>query len=238
MKIKLKTPLSLPQKIRSGQHQCLPTEKGRGLCASFFSPDQLDEQAIKYAKSLDPNISLAADIGCSQYFPQSIRFAQIGLAVDAFDLIEPIPEYQAINQELSGKINYIQTNLMQNIDTYLTNKQYHLIYSNRFISHLPYLKAKVLFDVFFKHAAKGCRFFISFGNIESAEAQLYDGKSKSLEKRFDIQNTKLSKKHELTNPVCLYHRKEIYEIFLNNYNIDLIDEIPGTASIKLIFQKI
>jgi len=238
MKIKLKTPLSLPSTVMSEHHQCLPTEKGSGLCASFFSPDELDKQAVQYAKLLNPNTSRVADIGCSRYFPQAIRFAQLGLFVDAFDLSTPMPEYHEINQELNGKINYIQTDLMQEHISYLTNKQYHLIYSNRFISHLPYLIAKNLFDAFFTHAAKGCRFFISFGNVESDEARIYSDRLKPLEERFCIQQTELAEKHKLTNPVCLYHRNEIREKFLGGYKIEMLDEIFGTASIKIIFQKI
>lgn len=238
MLIKLETSLALPEKIMSGGHQCLPTEKGRGLCASFFSPDELDKQAVEYVKSLNPNTSRAIDIGCSQYFPQAIRLAQLGLLVDAFDIISPIPEYPKINQELGGKIQYIKADLTEDISPHLSNKQYDLVYSNRFISHLPYLKAQSLFDRLFEHANKGCHFFISFGHISSDEAKIYSAYNEPLEKRFGIQSTELAKKHSLTNPVCLYHREEIYETFLGGYQVKVIDEIKGDASIKLVFKKV
>src|SRR5580765_7139911 len=98
MKINLKTKLNLPTPVKTDAHLALPTNGRSGLCASFYNPDQLDIEALNYAKELKENsvkneILYAADIGCSSYFPQAIRFAQLGLTVDGFDIEKPMDEY-------------------------------------------------------------------------------------------------------------------------------------------------
>lgn len=102
MAINLKTKLNLPALVKSDSYLALPTNGRRGLCVSFFNPDALDIEALDFAKQLKesatPNeLIYAADIGCSSYFPQAIRFARAGLTVDAFDIESPMPEYQSIN---------------------------------------------------------------------------------------------------------------------------------------------
>jgi hypothetical protein len=237
----LKTKLNLPQAIQTEKHLALPISGHSGLCASFYDPDQLDMEALKYAKQLmKHNISneklYAADVGCSPYFPQAIRFAQLGLSVDAFDVEHAIEEYESINQELGNKINYIQTNLKLRLKHF--DCSYSIVYSNRFISHITFYEARNLLQYFIEHANIGCRFYISFSSLESYESSLYSDCFKPVEERYSKVSGEVAKKHQLTEPMCLYSRSDIYDKLLKNYPIKVLDELTGSLSIKVIFSKI
>lgn len=239
MKINLKTKLNLPTPVKTDAHLALPTNGRNGLCASFFNPDQLDIEALNYAKQLKEHsekneILYVADVGCSSYFPQAIRFAQLGLTVDGFDIEKPMDEYTTINQELGNKINYIQTDLKLPLKP--PNHYYSIVYSNRFISHLTFQEAKNLLQHFINHANIGCRFYISFGSLESCESG-YPDRQKPIEERYSRLSDERSLKHQLTVPICLYSRNDIYDKLFKNFSIKVLDELKGSESIKIIFTK-
>lgn len=48
----------------------------------------------------------------------------------------------------------------------------------------------------------------------------------------------LPSKHQWTEPVCLYTKSDIYDKLLNDLPIEILGEITGSVSIKIIFSKL
>lgn len=238
MIIKLKTKINFPERVQTESYLALPTNGRRGVCVAFFDPDELDYAALEFAKQLknnaaDNEIIYAADVGCSSYFPQAIRFAQMDLRVDAFDIESPIPEYHTINHELNGKINYFQANLRLPLEQ--KNHRYSIVYSNRFMSHLTFSEAKNILHYFIQHATKNCRFYLSFGSLTSYQKDDYSDGCKPVEERFARISGELATKHQLMEPVCLYTKDDIYGKLLADLPVNILAELKGSVSIKIIF---
>lgn len=233
MPFNLKTNLNLPDPIKTDVHSALPLSGNRGGCVSFNFVDQLDQQALDYAKQLnvEAEILYAADLGCSPYFPQAIRFAQLGLMVDAFDIEKPIEEYNSINQELNNKINYIQTDLKKPVKF---PHLYSIVYSNRFMSHITYFEARSLLIDLLTQTKNGCRFYLSFGSLNFVKGD-YPDRNKPIEERY--AKSKILAKNQLTEPVCLYNQSDIYDKLLKDLPVKIIDELEGSTSIKVVFSK-
>jgi len=169
------------------------------------------------------------------YSYQSMRFAKLGLVVDAIDLEAPMDAYAQINKKFSERIHYIQTNIA-NIPDKFPPKQYALVYSNRFLSHIPYQDAKRLLTWLVQHALSGCHFFLSFSHLDTLFEDKYKDYDKPIEERFSALQSEQSKIQQLTEPLCLYTREDILTL-IKNIPLNLLDEFNGTASIKMVFKK-
>ena len=230
-------PFNLPQKIETGPNQALPIGGGRGVCASFYSPDDLDLKSVKFIENFitEHKQTRVADLGCSPYFPQAIRFARMGAEVDAFDIEKSVPEYDLINKKLNNKVNYIQTNFS---NSFSVNMKYNLIYANRFFSHLPFHRAQEIINTFYTKLSVGGRMYFSFSSLNSDLAKDYKDLQKSVELRYcNITNTRTNK-NQIACPMCLYLPEEVTGNLVKALDLKLIEMFESkSGSIKVIFEK-
>lgn len=211
-----------------------------GSCVSMYTPDELDTRALEYARELAALNSKqklhVADLGSSPFCPQSIRFADCGLHVDAFDLEPPHPELAKIKAELSGDINYIQENI--NDVTSEQMHQYSMVYTNRCLFFLPFAEAKAVLSKFLDNSVQGARFFISLMDMNGPIAKNFTDREKPLAERFSVVKNDYATKVECNMPVCFYYPDEVQTELLRDLPVHVLELIQTSPrSIKVVFEK-
>ena len=210
-----------------------------GVCRSYYQPDELDIKAVEYAKLLVNHSGksnlYALDLGCSPYFPQSQRLANLGFTVDAFDLEKPVISLDQINLHKTH-INYQVKNIADLTADDLHNN-YHIIYSNRCFSFLRYSHAYSLIRILLQRANSKTRFFVGFFTNLSKYAENYPIEL-PLEDRYVPLNNEIARMNQMFAPVCLYTQKEIVEDLLGDLPITIIEILHAqSGSLKIIFEK-
>lgn len=209
--------LALPNTFEAGSHSVLPIDNGHGACVSFFSPDRLDEAAFAYAGKLANNTAnvSALDIGSSQYIPQSIRFARLGLSVMAFDIAPTSASLTEINNLLPGSISYhcdaVSPRVLLKA---IADRQVNVVYSTRFLSHLPFGKAKSLLYSITRSLYDGAYFFLSFASLDSSLSEGYSKADAPIFSRFAVPNNDRAEGSGLRVPICLYKPSEVRDLLL------------------------
>ena len=211
-----------------------------GGCVSMYTPDELDKRALEYARELAALNSkqklYVADLGSSPFCPQSIRFADCGLHVDAFDLEPPHPELDNIKSELSGEINYVNKNI-KDVGSDMLH-QYSMVYTNRCLFFLPFAEAKAVLSKFIDSSKPGARFFISLMDMNGPIAKDYPDRDKPLEERFAVVKNDYATKVECNMPVCFYYPDEVQSELLQGLPVHVLELIQTSPrSIKIVFEK-
>ncbi len=226
-----------------GSRMGMPISGKYGSCMSLHNLDKLDQDSLNYVQELiDSKITLPfyiADIGASPYCPQSLRFASLGIHVDAFDLESMAQEVTGIANNLPGQVEYSKMNLLE-ANTASFKHQYHIVYSNRCFLFLPYSKARNLLELLIDKMLPKARCYLSLGNIESDDTVSYFDHDKPLSKRFSIVDGEVLKQAGVNAPVCLYYLNEVKEKLLKGLPITVLwlEKVTNNLnSIKLIFEK-
>lgn len=226
-----------------GNRMRMPISERYGSCMSLHHPDNLDNESLNHAQQLIDQKTAplihAADIGSSPYCPQALRFASLGLHVDAYDLQAPSDELLNITSKLPGQVSYNQ------IDLFKTNASsfhhtYHIVYSNRCFLFLPFDIAKQLLQLLVANMHPGARGYFSLGNIDSREAINYSDQRKEVGERFSTIDGKWPNQAGVNMPICLYHLNEIEPLLLRDIPVKiLLLETRGETlnAIKLVFEK-
>lgn len=225
--------LSLPETIVTGPNRAIPIARERGVCASFYSPDDLDRKAYDFARLCaaenDGKILRAMDLGCSPYFPQAIRLAEAGFHVDAFDSEPPNAGLVRVNELLGERIRYstIDAERLSDADV---QDSYKIVYANRFLSHLRFDPARRLLRLIASHLCEGARLYLSFSGLDSPLGEGYGDRDKPVEDRYAVVNAALSRENQLAAAMCLYRPSDV-EKLLDGLDVKIAEQwvSPGGA---------
>lgn len=215
-----------------------------GSCMSLYNTDVLDQASLRYAQELVEGQVGApfyvADIGASPYCPQALRFASLGLHVDAFDLEPPAHELLEVISKLPGSVHYIEKNLLD-LDKGALHHRYRIVYSNRCLLFLPFEGTRKLLNLFIANMLPGARAYLSVGNIKSSDAKDYPDRHKSIGERFSAIDNAALNEADIKAPICLYHFDEVKTHLLEGFPVNVVslNQVGESLNaIKLIFEKI
>lgn len=217
----------------------LPVNGKHGLCRSYYQPDEFDLKTIEYAQLLTQKSSTdlyALDLGCSPYFPQNQRLAQLGFYVDAFDLEKPMLDFDKINARHQNRISYHVKNIADIKKSDVKNN-YDIVYSNRCLSFLSYPKARQLIQLLVYSSMSNTRYFLSFFSDKAKYAEHYP-MHLPLEDRYVPLNSDIARNNQMLAPVCVYTEVELLDKLLGDLPITIIELLHAeSGSLKIIFEK-
>jgi hypothetical protein len=233
---------SLPPPVATGPNIAVPIGGGRGVCASLLSPDDLDRLAVEFAYALVEAhgagaLLYAADLGCSPFFPQSIRLAEAGMLVDCFDVEQPHAELKRINASLGSRLHYYVSDLADS-SFECPRAGYSLLYSNRLISHLRFADARRLIGRFTDNCRPGARLFLSMSSVDSDLAEGYPDLHRPVEERFSVPLSARARENQLSLPLCLYSEADVRDRLLTNLPLEVGQLFSSkTGSIKVVIMR-
>ena len=226
-----------PESIATGSNTALPIGGGRGVCASFYSPDELDRRALAFAEDIvggvDSDGLRALDLGCSPYFPMAARLARLGLTVDAFDIELPVREFPRINERLDNRVNYLVRDLSDSRQKTLSRK-YLLLYANRLLSHLRFEDARRILREFSDASVAGSRLFFSLSSLESDLADNYPHVSKPVAERYAAVQNERTTENRIFMPMCLYGDEDVTHLLAGTKFVVMKQFKSPSGSIKVV----
>lgn len=178
---------------------------GHGVDIASQRIDDLDRKVFEYISGkAAPSI---LDIGCGAG-GQSFRMVNMGArvtAIDQYDLSKIFDDFRTRNRFDLQSINFIQGDL-RFIGRLVGDKLYNAGYSQRTLHYLRYGEAvKFLEDL--RRIIKE-KLFISVSGITSELRDSYPVLT-AIKDRFFKLSSKMSDKHQIHEPVCLYSQEEI-----------------------------
>ena len=111
-----------------------------------------------------------------------------------------------------------------------------IIYSSRFFHYLSYEDGKSLLKILSKKLKKDGKIFFSISGIDSDLGKDYQGQGIELEKRFFKISSKIQKRFQIEEKVCLYSQEEVKDLFSQFFQIEEIWE-PDFKNIFIIARK-
>ncbi len=196
--------------------------------------DELDRMSLKQAcQELEVNV---LDIGCG-LGAQSVRFALLGAKVTAVDIVDSrhtISDHLALLGMKTDAVDFRKTDICSFMDR--CDKTYNVIYSQRFIHYLSYKEAFRLAEKLYQHTEKGGQVFISASGMSSELSNGYDA-GKTIEERFSKLEPQMAQKHGILEPVCLYYKEELQELFAKVGYTPVSIWTSSFGNVKAVFKK-
>ncbi len=196
--------------------------------------DELDRMSLKQAcQELEVNV---LDIGCG-LGAQSVRFALLGAKVTAVDIVDSghtISDHLALLGMKTDAVDFRKTDICSFMDR--CDKTYNVIYSQRFIHYLSYKEAFRLAEKLYQHTEKGGHVFISASGMSSELSNGYDA-GKTIEERFSKLEPQMAQKHGILEPVCLYYKEELQELFAKVGYTPVSIWTSSFGNVKAVFKK-
>ena len=196
--------------------------------------DELDKMSLKQV--CDLHDAKVLDIGCG-LGAQSVRFAMLGAKVSAVDIVD---SEQIIKNHLAllGVKDDAVIFHKEDICSYMDNctESYNIIYSQRFIHYLPYQEALKLADNLYHHMEDDAHVFISASGMSSELSIGYDP-ADTIVNRFSRLETQMAQKHGILEPVCLYFKEELEELFAKVGFSTVSLWTSSFGNVKAVFKK-
>ncbi len=176
-----------------------------GFDVAATRADDLDKLAVQYVASItDPDV---LDLGCGAG-GQALRLAQAGARVFAVDIEDYARRFEQLRQ--AAKIRPAQLHFMHaDIRHFIKRRhpsEYNAAMIQRVLHYLQYTEARDFLSNL--HTIVSGKIFVSVTGVESAIGERYVARQDPIENRFAYLDTKKTETFFITEPVCLYTRKE------------------------------
>lgn len=211
-------------------------KKGRFGCdISSQRLDDLDKKAIRHILSQRKHLS-CIDLGCGEG-KVGIIMSMIGANVVLIDKVNIAEKIEPIASNFKLNLKFVNKDAreLQKKDLPLP---LDICYSQRFIHYLRFSEAEKLIDALSKNMTEGSMLFISASGLNSELGEAYPDKNKPVAKRFAFLNKKLSEKHNIVEPVCLYTEKDLENLITRfGFKVKSLKS-SDFGNVKGIFEKI
>lgn len=175
--------------------------------------DDLDLAALAAVRNVQLSRQAAVlDLACG-VGGQSLRFADLGAAVVAADVLEKpgLMEFMA-----EHRVAFRQGD-MTRLDTFLQqDERFDVFYCQRALHYLRYEAASSVLRGLCAYAQPGAELFVSFSGLNSELGQGYDVRFMPARHRFGPLAPMMADKHGILQPVCLYRREEARELLMTS----------------------
>ena len=188
-------------------------ESGRGVDIASQRQDELDLNSLSFIREriAAKKKVHAVDLG-GGYGAHSIQMAALEATVTMVDIVDMAAEHfkRAID---SGLIHPENLRFVMKDFTALAAsdipKNFDLLYSQRSIHYLPYLKAKKILKWLFSRMAVDGAIFISAAGWETEISKDYPDRDKPIEERFNFVSPEMQKKYFLEHKLVTYKKEEM-----------------------------
>jgi len=215
----------------------LHTTGTHGADISSQRLDELDISSLIYALSLTEKNKTAIDIGCGKGI-HSIRLALLGINVHLYDIMDISKQINDIKEVLSlNATSLIFNHLGIEYAKFESDILFDIVYSQRFIHYLTYQEAMILMKKLYQHTRIDGQIFISASGMSSELSQNYSNYKEPINSRFGLLSSEMAIKHEIKEPVCLYHLHELEELLTSTGFKKVQIKLSSFGNVKAIFKK-
>lgn len=194
----------------------VPTPDGYGIDIGSQRQDDLDRQAMAYVLQClsDGRIPCLVELGGGQG-TQAVRFARAGanvLMIDRDNQAEKlfataITEYGLVPECLRFRqVDFsalTPTDMPEAID---------ILYSQRAIHYVPYLKAHDLLRICRDRMAEDAMIFISAAGYDTEYGKTFPSRNVPLENRYDFVTPDMQEKHLIYKKIVIYKPEDLYNL--------------------------
>jgi trans-aconitate methyltransferase len=190
-----------------------PTTASHGADVAAQWADELDREALRFVLSSQLPKRVAVDLGCG-VGTQGVRFALLGCKSLLYDIVDMRERIERISQMLElGDLEFRCIDLREVVPEDFPER-IGVVYSQRFLHHLPFHEASRLLDMFAGRLCTNGRLFVSASGLASELGIGYAEADKAVEHRFAPLAAAMQAKHGIRYSVCLYAIADLERLVL------------------------